>query len=53
MDVNRKNRRTKFHGITEHAKALGVSRLHLWMVLQGRRPSRRLMERYQALTKKH
>jgi len=44
-----KNGRVKYPGISEHARRLGVSRLHLWMVLQGRRESRRLMERYRRL----
>lgn len=50
MDVNRKNR-TKHAGISRHARALGVSRIHLWYVLQGRRESRRLLTRYHALVR--
>ena len=39
----------RFPGITRHAKELGVSRIHLWNVLTGRRESRSLTARYQAL----
>lgn len=45
----KRSQRIKYPGISEHARRLGVSRLHLWMVLQGRRESRRLMERYRRL----
>lgn len=41
--------RIKYPGIIEHARQLGVSRVHLWKVLSGRRESQRLMERYRAL----
>jgi molybdenum-dependent DNA-binding transcriptional regulator ModE len=47
--TKRQSGRIKYPGISEHAKQLGVSRLHLWMVLQGRRESRRLMHRYRKL----
>lgn len=45
----KRSQRIKYPGISEHARRLGVSRLHLWMVLQGRRESRRLMNRYRKL----
>lgn len=45
----KRNDRTRYPGISEHAKRLGVSRPHLWMVLQGQRQSRRLMVRYRKL----
>jgi hypothetical protein len=48
MDVNR-NKRVRYAGISKHAQELGVSRIHLWYVLEGRRESRRLKERYHAL----
>ncbi len=40
---------TEFPGIVEDAKALGVSRTHLWRVLTGQRESARLLARYQHL----
>ncbi len=40
----------KHHGIVAHARALGVRREHLWMVLEGQRESRSLMARYEELT---
>ena len=43
------NKRTRYPGISDHAKRLGVTRPHLWMVLQGKRKSRRLMERYRKM----
>ena len=43
--------RTIHHGITTHAKQLGVHRIHLWLVLTGRRQSRSLIKRYRALKK--
>jgi hypothetical protein len=48
--MNKRNKRTRYPGISEHARTLGVSRPHLWMVLQGQRQSRRLMECYRKLT---
>jgi hypothetical protein len=39
-------RRTKYPGICRAAFTLGVSREHLWRVLEGDRESRSLMRRY-------
>ncbi len=39
----------KYPGITTDATTLGVHRIHLYLVLDGRRESRSLMARYQAL----
>lgn len=36
----------KYPGITNDAQALGVSRSHLYQVLAGKRPSKRLMRLY-------
>lgn len=41
-----------YKGICEHAKALGVHRNHLYMVLSGRRESTSLMSRYNQLIEK-
>lgn len=41
----------KYPNITADAAALGVSRNHLFLVLEGRRPSRRLMGAYLKLQK--
>lgn len=41
--------RTEIPGIVADARALGVSRVHLWMVLNGRRESAPLLARYAAL----
>lgn len=41
--------RVKFPGIGRSAERLGVSRVHLYLVLSGRRPSRRLLARYNQL----
>lgn len=43
---------TKWPGLCRHAEALSVHRNHLWMVLDGRRQSKRLIKRYVALLKK-
>lgn len=43
------HREIKFPGICEDAKALGVSRIHLYLVLTGQRMSHRLTSRYNAL----
>jgi len=40
---------TRFPGIVEHARQLGVTRVHLYMVLSGARVSRSLMRRYAAI----
>lgn len=40
---------TRFQGIVADAKALGVSRVHLYLVLDGRRQSARLLARYNEL----
>lgn len=37
--------------VTACSRALGVSQGHLWLVLHGVRQSKRLMDRYSALTK--
>ena len=41
--------RVRFPGIVEHAAKLGVTRIHLWMVLTGDRESKRLLRRYREL----
>jgi len=40
---------TKFPGIVADAEQLGVNYTHLWRVLTGERPSRRLTEAYAQL----
>lgn len=40
---------TRFPGIVEDAKTLGISRTHLFLVLNGERTSARLLARYQHL----
>jgi hypothetical protein len=42
-------REVRFRGVCKSAQLLGVSRVHLYLVLAGRRTSRRLMQRYEAL----
>lgn len=51
--VRHKTRRgkTRFPGIEKDAKFLGVSRVHLWSVLTGKRTSARLTKEYAALKK--
>jgi hypothetical protein len=44
-----KPRRVIHRGICAAAAELGVNRTHLWLVLSGRRQSRRLSERYAKL----
>jgi hypothetical protein len=44
--VKGRNKRTRFPGICEDAKALGVSRSHLYFVLTGERKSPRIEEYY-------
>jgi len=39
----------RFKGITKDAEKLGVSPVHLWLCLTGRRVSKRLMRRYHEL----
>jgi hypothetical protein len=39
----------RFPGIMRDARELGVSRIHLYLVLSGKRVSRRLTARYRAL----
>ncbi len=41
--------RGRFPGIGADAAKLGVSRVHLWLVLTGRRTSHSLRSRYHAL----
>ena len=45
----RRKRRVVYPNISRHADELGCRREHLWMVLTGRRKSRRLLARYQEL----
>lgn len=42
-------RDTKYTDITRDAKALGVTREHLWRVLEGKRPGIALTRRYREL----
>jgi hypothetical protein len=42
---------TKYRGIVRDATNLGVTRVHLWLVLTGRRESRPLLARYEELKK--
>jgi len=39
---------TKYPGIVRTAEELGVTRVHLWLVLTGRRESQPLLARYSA-----
>lgn len=43
------NPKTRFEGIGEDAKTLGVNRSHLYLVLTGQRSSQSLKRRYQQL----
>ena len=44
------SRKSRFYpGITRHAKALGVTHTHLYLVLAGQRTSQRLLANYKAL----
>lgn len=43
------NREVRFVGIGRDADSLGVSRIHLYLVLSGQRRSRRLLSRYTQL----
>jgi hypothetical protein len=45
----RRDSRPVFPGIVADARRLGVSRMHLWSVLSGRRESTGLVRRYHAL----
>ncbi len=47
----RRTNRIRYYGIVRHARQLGVSQPHLWMVLTGKRPSRSLMARYRELVR--
>jgi hypothetical protein len=47
--LRRSNKSTRFTRINEVAKQLGVERTHLWRVVTGRRPSRRLLARVKRL----
>lgn len=42
-------RNIRFRGVCKDALQLGVSRVHLYLVLSGRRESKRLLQRYEAL----
>ena len=44
-----KFRPIKYLGLSADAFALGVSRQHLWLVLEGKRTGKRLTARYRAL----
>lgn len=41
----------RFVGICAHAERLGVHRIHLYLVLSGKRESRSLLRRYGAMQK--
>jgi len=41
--------RAKFPGIVAAARALGVTRIHLYLVLSGKRESKSLRKRYREL----
>lgn len=45
----RRESRPVFPGIVSDARRLGVSRMHLWAVLSGRRESMGLVRRYSAM----
>lgn len=45
----RTNGRVKYSGIVADARRLGCSRIHLYLVLTGRRTSHSLRKRYQQL----
>ena len=49
--VKRKRKQSgwRFRGITRDAERLGVTRVHLYLVLAGKRASRSLMQRYRAI----
>lgn len=44
-------RQVKYPNIGAEAAALGVTRQHLWEVLENNRPSKSLLKRYKALKK--
>ena len=46
--TQKKRGRTQFPGIVEDARSLGVSRVHLFLVLTGQRTSKGLLNRYKA-----
>lgn len=48
----RRETRSVIPGICRDAKRLGVSRMHLWAVLNGHRESEGLVRRYEALKQK-
>lgn len=48
---SRLKRQSRHEGICDQAKALGVSRVHLWKVLTGRRTSQSLMREYRKIKK--
>ncbi|HMP73851.1 MAG TPA: hypothetical protein PKE55_11375 [Kiritimatiellia bacterium] len=47
--IRGRNRNTRFPGICEHARKLGVSRVHLWYVLTGERKSPRIEQYFAKL----
>lgn len=46
---SRTSSKVRYHGIVADARSLGVSRVHLWFVLSGRRRSLSLLRNYHAL----
>ena len=48
-EARRTKRRMKYRGISRDAEKLGCSRVHLWLVLTGRRKGGPLMARYNAM----
>ena len=44
-----RKRAPKIRGLCADAEELGVTRMHLWAVLKGKRESRSLTRRYKAL----
>ncbi|MCA1659016.1 MAG: hypothetical protein LC642_00520 [Verrucomicrobiaceae bacterium] len=45
-----KNRRVRFPGIVEHARKLGITRIHLYYLLTGARPwQKAMLAEYRAL----
>ena len=53
MNKQTKNRRVKNVGIVADAARLGCSRIHLYLVLSGRRTSYSLIKRYEKLKGSH
>jgi hypothetical protein len=53
VPVQSLQKRVSFPGITQAARDLNVSRIHLWNVLVGRRISHRLSRRWKAWLEAH